>query len=79
MAGQFGIKDVREAYERIKPYVYKTPLEESLYLGKNGRRYFFKLECAQTVKSFKIRSAISKMSTLDYAEGKGGQDTLLWS
>ncbi len=76
MAGQFGIKDVREAYERIKPYVYKTPLEESLYLGKNGRRYFFKLECAQTVKSFKIRGAISKMSTLTEEERKRGAATI---
>ncbi|HIV80082.1 MAG TPA: threonine/serine dehydratase [Candidatus Avanaerovorax faecigallinarum] len=76
MAGQFGIKDVREAYERIKPYVYKTPLEESLYLGKDERRYFFKLECAQTVKSFKIRGAISKMSTLTEEERKRGAATI---
>lgn len=76
MAYQFSAQDVREAYERIKGYVYCTPLEESLYLGKNGRRYFFKLECAQTVKSFKLRGALSKMTTLTPEQRQRGVGTV---
>lgn len=76
MAEQFTARDVREAYERIRPYVYKTPLEESLYLGTGGSRYFFKLECCQTVKSFKIRGALSKMSTLTKEQREKGVATI---
>lgn len=76
MEYQFSAQDVREAYERIKDYVYCTPIEESLYLGKNGRRYFFKLECAQTVKSFKLRGALSKMTTLTPKQCERGVGTV---
>lgn len=76
MAYQFSAQDVREAYERIRDYVYCTPLEESLYLGKDGRRYFFKLECAQTVKSFKLRGALSKMTTLTPEQRERGVGTV---
>lgn len=72
----FSAQEVRDAYERIKPYIYRTPLEESLYLGEDGRRYFFKLECAQTVKSFKLRGALSKMTTLTEAERHRGVATI---
>ena len=60
----FSAADVAEAAERIRDYVYETPLEQSLYLGDGERKYFFKLECLQTVKSFKIRGALNKMLTL---------------
>lgn len=76
MAYNFTAKEVYEAYDRIRDYVYKTPLEESLYLAKDGRRYFFKLECAQTVKSFKIRGALSKMTTLTEEEKQRGVATI---
>lgn len=76
MVYQFSAQDVKEAYERIKDYVYCTPMEESLYLGKNGRRYFFKLECAQTVKSFKLRGALSKMTTLTPEQRQCGVGTV---
>ena len=72
----FSAQEVRDAYERIKPYIYRTPLEESLYLGEDGRRYFFKLECAQTVKSFKLRGALSKMTTLTEEERRRGVATI---
>ena len=64
MDGRFTAKEVFEARDRIRDYVYKTPLEQSIYLGRDGREYFFKLESLQTVKSFKIRGAINKMLTL---------------
>ena len=45
----FNYNEVKEAYERISPYVRKTPLEQSFYLGGDGREYFFKLESFQKV------------------------------
>ena len=36
--------DVRAAYNRIKPFVLKTPLMESIKLGKlHGNKVFIKL------------------------------------
>jgi len=29
----FNAQEVHKAYERISPYIRKTPLEESFYLG----------------------------------------------
>lgn len=76
MSYTFSAEEVRQAYSRIKDYVYRTPLEESLYLGTPNRRYFFKLECMQTVKSFKLRGALSKMTTLTNEERKRGVSTI---
>ncbi len=73
----FSAREVFEAYDRIRDYVYLTPLEPSIYLGKEtGRQYYFKLECNQTVKSFKIRGALSKMTTLTEEERKIGVATI---
>lgn len=72
----FGFRDVEEAYERISPYLRKTPLEESYYLGDGQRRYFFKLETFQRAKSFKIRGALNKMLTLTPEERARGVATV---
>ena len=64
----FDFNEVRDAYERIRPYVRRTLLEESFYLGDGERRYFFKLESLQRAKSFKIRGALNKMLTLTAEE-----------
>ena len=76
MNNTFTANEVHDAYERIKDYIYKTPLEESLYLGSGDQKYFFKLESAQTVKSFKIRGALNKMSTLTEEERQRGVATI---
>lgn len=68
----FTYQDIQEAYTRIKPYIRKTPLEESYYLGDGGRKYFFKLESAQRAKSFKIRGAVNKLLTLTPEEIEKG-------
>ena len=60
----FSYEEVKQAYERIRPYIRKTPLEQSFYLGDEIRNYFFKLESCQRAKSFKIRGALNKMMTL---------------
>ena len=72
----FGYNDVKEAYDRIKPYIKDTPLEPSFYLGDGGRRYFFKLESFQPVKSFKVRGALNKMLTLTEEEKAKGVSTI---
>ncbi|MDZ3953600.1 threonine/serine dehydratase [Bacillus thuringiensis] len=64
----FEYNNVKDAYERIKKYLRKTPLEESFYLGDESKRYFFKLESLQRAKSFKIRGALNKMMTLTKEE-----------
>ncbi|SCK00852.1 L-threonine dehydratase catabolic TdcB [uncultured Eubacterium sp.] len=76
MNNTFTAQEVYDAYERIKEYIYKTPLEESLYLGTDEQKYFFKLESTQTVKSFKIRGALNKMSTLTEKERQQGVATI---
>lgn len=72
----FNYNEVKDAYERIKGYVRKTPLEQSFYLGESGRQYFFKLESFQKVKSFKIRGALNKMLTLTPEEIQRGVATI---
>ena len=76
MNNTFTAREVYDDYERIKNYIYKTPLEESLYLGTEEQKYFFKLESTQTVKSFKIRGALNKMSTLTEEERQRGVATI---
>lgn len=72
----FDFNEVKAAYERIRPYVRKTLLEESFYLGDGKRRYFFKLESLQRAKSFKIRGALNKMLTLTAEEAAQGVATV---
>lgn len=72
----FGYHEVEAAYERIRPYVRKTPLEQSFYLGDETRNYFFKLESFQRAKSFKIRGALNKMMTLTPEEIERGVATI---
>lgn len=68
--------EVVEAYRRIQPYVRKTPLEESIYLGGEGQRIFFKLESLQKVKNFKIRGAFNKILSLSEEEKHQGVATV---
>ena len=72
----FDFNEVRDAYERIRPYVRRTLLEETFYLGDGERRSFFKLESLQRAKSFKIRGALNKMLTLTAEEAARGVGTV---
>ena len=59
------LKDVQEAYERIKPQIANTPLQYSFNLSKiMNSNIFLKLENFQRCKSFKFRGALNKISTL---------------
>lgn len=64
--------DVRAARERISGRVRRTWLEESVYLGRRGRRCFYKLESQQLGKSFKIRGALNALRQLDLCERARG-------
>jgi len=68
----FDYQEVKAAYDRIKPYIPDTPLEQAYHLGDGSRKYFFKLESFQKVKSFKIRGALNKMLTLSEEEKERG-------
>lgn len=68
----FSYHDVVKAHERIKDKIYMTPLEKSIYLSNEYANYYLKLECLQTPKSFKLRGALSKMTTLTDEEKKKG-------
>lgn len=73
---RFDGADVQRALTTIRPYVRLTPLEESFYLNRDGRRYFFKLECLQRARSFKIRGAVNKMLSLTEAQRAAGVGTV---
>lgn len=72
----FRYQDVKDAYDRISPYLKETPLEPSFYMGDGTRKYFFKLESFQPVRSFKIRGALNKMLTLTEEEKAKGVSTI---
>lgn len=72
----FTYEEIKAAYDRIKPYIRKTPLETSMHLSSEERKYAFKLEPFQTVKSFKIRGAMSKMTILTEEERQRGVATI---
>ncbi len=72
----FSLQDVKNAYENIKDYLPKTPLEQSFYLGDGDRKVYFKLETLHRAKSFKIRGALNKMLSLSAEEKARGVATI---
>lgn len=64
---------VNDAYERIAPFVNRTPLEHCRLLSQNfNSNIFLKMENWQKTGSFKIRGALNKMLTLsDKEKAKG--------
>jgi len=60
------INAIREAAERIRPYVKRTPLEYSRSLSERlGTNVYVKYELFQQTGSFKPRGAFNKMLKLD--------------
>ncbi|NMO20997.1 threonine/serine dehydratase [Pyxidicoccus fallax] len=57
---------IREARERIAPFIRHTPLEPSPALSRRlGARVFLKLECLQVTGSFKPRISFNKLLSVD--------------
>ncbi|RED50254.1 threonine ammonia-lyase IlvA [Seonamhaeicola aphaedonensis] len=67
------INDVREAAETIKNVSAVTPLSYGLrYSNKYNANIYFKREDLQQVRSYKIRGAYNKISSLSETEAKNG-------
>lgn len=73
---KFDLYDVQRAFDKIKPYLRETPVVDSLFLNNTGKRYFFKLESMQPVRSFKIRGALNKILSLTISEKEQGVITI---
>lgn len=67
-----GFNEIEEARERIKDYIYKTPLEKSLYLSSDSTNIFLKLENQQKMKCAKVRGAFSMITALSPEEVSKG-------
>ncbi|HHZ03107.1 MAG TPA: threonine/serine dehydratase [Tissierellia bacterium] len=64
--------DVVSARDRIKKYISLTPLDFSMVLSKERTKVYLKLECQQKQKAFKVRGALSKISSLTDEEKERG-------
>ncbi len=73
-----GIADVREAHERIKGRVVRTPLLRSETLDARLRaNVWIKAETLQTTGSFKYRGAMNRIAKLTEAQRRAG--IVAWS
>ena len=67
------IMAIKQAQQRIKPYIKRTALEHSETLSNYlGTNVFVKLELFQKTGSFKIRGAFNKLLSLSGGERKRG-------
>ena len=67
------LQDVREAWERIRPYIRRTPLLRQTNMDKVlGCETYLKPEMLQLTGSFKLRGALSKILSLTPAELEKG-------
>ena len=67
------IDTIREAYERISPYIAKTPLLRLQSLDPFlGCEVYVKAECMQITGAFKLRGALNKMLSLPSSRLAGG-------
>lgn len=67
------LEEIRQAHERIRPWVHRTPVLTSAYFDDRlGARLFFKAENFQKVGAFKIRGATNAVFSLSEEElGRG--------
>ena len=77
MMNDLNYSTIVRAHERIQDKILRTPLDPSFCLPCEGNRhYFYKLECYQTARSFKIRGALNKMMQLSEEERVRGVATV---
>jgi threonine dehydratase len=61
-----GIEEVKKAQNNLSKVIYHTPLQQNLNLSaKFGANIYLKREDTQIVRSYKIRGAYNKLSSLD--------------
>lgn len=64
---------IKEAYERIKNDIRRTPVEYSEPLSREtGAKVYVKWECDQTTGSFKLRGALNKLRSLSLEDRAKG-------
>lgn len=67
------VQDVKNAQQRLAPYIYKTPLIRMNNLDKYlNCQVYVKAECMQLTNSFKIRGALNTALQLSPEELKNG-------
>jgi threonine dehydratase len=70
------IDHMREAHERVKPYIHRTPVLTSSYINSlAGAELFFKCENFQKAGAFKVRGASNAVFGLDAEKAKKGVAT----
>lgn len=66
-------QDIENAYERVRPYVHRTPvLTSSLIDEMVGAKVYFKCENFQKTGAFKMRGAINAIHQLSDEQKKAG-------
>ena len=66
------IGTILDAKNRIEKYIYKTPFEKSMYLSNDNTNIFLKMENQQRTASYKIRGALSKITSLSNKKKREG-------
>jgi len=67
------LETIRDAHQRIAPYIHRTPVFTSQSLDEfAGARLFFKCENLQKTGSFKMRGAANAVFSLSDAEARRG-------
>lgn len=67
------IDDVKQAHERIRPYIHRTPVLTSTYLNElTGARLYFKCENFQKAGAFKVRGACNAVFGLSDEDAQKG-------
>jgi len=68
-----GLSDIQSAYERISPFIHRTPVLTSRQLNEiSGCELFFKCENFQKVGAFKFRGATNAVLSLPAEKRKAG-------
>lgn len=66
------LKDILNSRDRISKHISVTPLDFSIGLSHEDTKVYLKLECQQKQKAFKVRGALSKISSLSEDEKERG-------
>ena len=70
---ELGIENIADAEKRLKDVIIRTPLVFNQNLSRKYQcRIFLKREDMQVVRSYKLRGAYNKMSTLPSEQLKRG-------
>jgi threonine dehydratase len=76
MKEEFTLSDIREAHDRIRPYIHRTPILTSESINKmTGATIFFKCENFQKVGAFKARGGMNAVFSLTEEERAKGVTT----